>query len=163
MSEEPTLDRLRVLVVDDEPDVILLFTSILERADISCEPAATGLAARKKLKATQYDVVITDLNIPGLSGLELLAEIRAQGLQSRKHQPLPVILSSGQTDSSVADLARRRGAFVLPKPFAARELVERVRSLAAGDTPPAVDTASPKDKISRRRRARRGARREKGK
>ena len=80
-------DAPRVLVVDDDPDVALLVKTVLERR-AGCEVAVAhdGQSAVERLETFTPDVVVTDIEMPGLDGLELLAELR------RNDPLLPVIV-----------------------------------------------------------------------
>ncbi|MFP3813462.1 response regulator transcription factor, partial [Bacillus sp. SIMBA_005] len=67
----------RVLVVDDDPDVALLVKTVLERrAGCIVDIAQDGRVAIERMAEVRPDVVVTDIEMPGLSGLELLAELR---------------------------------------------------------------------------------------
>ncbi len=83
---------LRILVVDDEPMVRLVTTKLLRTRGHTVDDADGGAVALERLGAEAYDLVVTDLSMPGMSGRELAAEIR------RRFADLPVILLTGDTD-----------------------------------------------------------------
>jgi YesN/AraC family two-component response regulator len=111
-----------ILVVDDEESVRNLLCELLED-QYTCHVAGTAEEAQKQLSEENYDVVITDISMPGMSGLELLGHIR-------QAQPdTPVIIISGISDLDYVKGLVEMGAFhYLMKPFqleAAEETVAR--------------------------------------
>ncbi|GAA1237427.1 LmbE family N-acetylglucosaminyl deacetylase/CheY-like chemotaxis protein [Microbacterium phyllosphaerae] len=120
-------DAPRVLVVDDDPDVALLVKTVLERR-AGCEVvvAQDGLSAVERLTRFTPDVVVTDIEMPGLDGLELLAELR------RKDPLVPVIVMTAHVSVEYAVSALRAQADeFLTKPLDNARLVEAVSRLAA--------------------------------
>jgi DNA-binding NtrC family response regulator len=106
-----------ILVVDDD-DVIRETLCELLSADYSCETAETAELALKKLEAQRFDVVLTDISMPGLSGKDLLNRV------VELYPGTPVIIVSGLSDQDQAESLIDRGAFeYLLKPFRL-ELVE---------------------------------------
>jgi DNA-binding response OmpR family regulator len=109
-------DRVRVLVVDDELPVCRSVSGALE-GDYQVETALSGEEAIRKGEGVDYDVVITDLMMPGLSGMELLKQI-AEGKPSTR-----VIMITGYPSIKSAVESIKRGAFdYIPKPFTPAEL-----------------------------------------
>ncbi|WP_312171424.1 response regulator [Microbacterium sp.] len=120
-------DAPRVLVVDDDPDVALLVKTVLERR-AGCEVvlAEDGHAATRALADFTPDVVVTDIEMPGLSGLELLAELR------RTDPLVPVIVMTAHVSVEYAVSALRVQADeFLTKPLDNAGLVEAVTRLVA--------------------------------
>lgn len=113
--------RSVLVVVDDEP---LLLRALKRSLTPSFEVVGyeTAEEALARVRAGGVSIVLSDLSMPGMSGLELLKAVK-------EHDPdLPVILTSGATESEMGQKARDLGAFrYLPKPFEARELVPLVR------------------------------------
>jgi|SRR5882672_5157615 len=108
----------RILVVDDD-DVIRDTLYELLSEQYICQTAETAEKALARLQADVYDVVLTDISMPGLSGLELLGHIR------QKYSNTPVIMISGIGDQEHAQGLIRLGAFdFLLKPFSL-EVVEK--------------------------------------
>jgi CheY-like chemotaxis protein len=101
-----------VLVVDDQPAVLELAQVLLDRLGYRVETASDGSEALRKFETTAFDLVITDLYMPGMTGSELAQELR-------KLKPsLPVILITGSRGG-----AHLPGfAAVLNKPFSAAAL-----------------------------------------
>ncbi len=120
-------DAPRVLVVDDDPDVALLVRTVLERrAGCTVDVAADGLRAVEQAAAARPDVVVTDIEMPGLNGLELLAELR------RSIPGVPVIVMTAHVSVEYAVSALRAQADeFLTKPLDNARLIETVQRLAA--------------------------------
>ncbi len=108
----------RVLVVDDDETIRDTLYELLSE-EYLCQTAETAERAFARLEADSYDVVLTDISMPGLSGLELLGHIR------QKFPNTPVIMISGIGDHEHAQGLIRLGAFdFLLKPFTL-EVVEK--------------------------------------
>ena len=117
----------RVLVVDDDPDLLDLITDILMsfRYSLHVTRATDGQAAIDAIKREEFDLVLLDIRMAGMDGLEALKHIKV--LAPR----LPVLMITG-SDSGSASTALRLGAFgYLPKPMDLR-YVEHIVSLALG-------------------------------
>jgi putative nucleotidyltransferase with HDIG domain len=101
----------RILIIDDEPNVLSVLHSLLEDK-YECKTAQSALEALEYLKEESYNLVLSDIMMPGMSGLELLEEI------NRLHRDTVVILISGNLNIQSAIEAMRRGAFdYVTKPF----------------------------------------------
>jgi two-component system, OmpR family, phosphate regulon response regulator PhoB len=128
---------LRVLVVDDSREARELARRALESEGFEVDEAADGGAALTSVADKEPDLVLLDLAMPGISGLEVLTQIRRSGT-------LPVMVLSGRGEESERVLALELGAddYVV-KPFLVRELPARIRSVLrrSGGTsaPPALD------------------------
>jgi DNA-binding NtrC family response regulator len=108
----------RILVVDDDETIRDTLYDLLSEEYV-CQTAETAEKALAQLQADVYDVVLTDMSMPGLSGLELLRHIR------QKYSDTPVIMISGVGDRERAEGLIRLGAFdFLLKPFTL-EVVEK--------------------------------------
>ncbi|MFN2492976.1 MAG: response regulator [Pyrinomonadaceae bacterium] len=107
-----------ILVVDDDETIRDTLYELLSE-EYDCHTADTAEKAFSRLESDTYDVVLTDISMPGLSGLELLGHVR------QKFPNTPVIIISGISDQEHAQGLIQLGAFdFLVKPFAL-ELVER--------------------------------------
>jgi PAS domain S-box-containing protein len=112
----------RILVVDDNADVRAYLARLLSE-DYAVELVGDGLAALRSIQANPPRLVIADVMLPGLDGLELVRAIRADPLV----QALPVLLLSARAGEEARVEGLRAGADdYLVKPFAARELLARV-------------------------------------
>jgi len=110
----------KVLVVEDSAAMRAMIVSIVETVPgIECTDAEDGLAALKALPSERFDVILTDINMPGLTGLELISFVR----RHPSYNTIPVIIIS--TEKSEAD--RERGlalgaADYITKPFEPSDL-----------------------------------------
>jgi DNA-binding NtrC family response regulator len=110
--------RARVLVVDDESDVRELIVLALSQAGFDVDDAADGFSALAKVSHRRPDVVITDLRMPGMHGMDLLHRIR------RIHADVPVILATGMETYDLCTAAASYGAVTcLVKPLNLEELI----------------------------------------
>jgi two-component system response regulator AtoC len=102
----------RLLVVDDDRRMRRTLQILIERMGLESVPAADATEAREQLRTTRFDLVLSDLKLPQTSGIDLLAEIRAE------HPALPVVLITAYGTIQTAIEAMRKGAsdFVL-KPY----------------------------------------------
>lgn len=122
---EDTL-RPKVLLVDDERSILDTLKQVFwdYRDTFSVLTATDGFIAKKKLKQNTISLVITNLNMPGINGFELLDHIKAN------YPDIPVIILSGYHSPEKSELARKKGAVAyLRKPFKIEELVRAVRSI----------------------------------
>ena len=108
----------RILVVDDDPAMCAMLAATLGRRGFTVATCATGAAAMVALDPGDVDVVVTDLNMRGMSGLELCRQIVAD----RPDVPVVVITAFGSLDAAIG--AIRAGAYdFVPKPFEVEALV----------------------------------------
>jgi len=133
----------RVLVVDDDPDLLKLLEIRLRRNGFAVEAVSNGDAALATLERLQPDVVLTDLKMQAMDGIELLGEIK------RRVPLLPVILLTAHGTIPDAVQATRKGASAfLTKPFDTDELIRCIREAAdvePGGQAPEVDADSGAD------------------
>ncbi len=113
---------LQVLIVEDDPDVRLGCEQAMQLAGLPVSSAGSAEAALKLLRPPFAGVVVTDMRLPGMDGLELLRQLREQDSE------LPVIMITGHGDVTLAVEAMRSGAYdFITKPFPPAHLVEVVR------------------------------------
>ena len=111
----------RVLVVDDEESARFFLTRSLRKAGYAVDEAADGAQAVERLTDVPYDVVLTDLVMPGSSGLDVLAAVHEMDRES-----VVILMTAHGTVENAID-ALRRGAFdYLTKPFELKELLVTV-------------------------------------
>ncbi|MEO0478477.1 MAG: sigma-54 dependent transcriptional regulator [Planctomycetota bacterium] len=109
-----------MLVVDDERDLAESCAYLLSRAGFESSTAFSGDEALQQMEGTHFDLVVTDVRMPRVSGVELLAAIK------ERDPDVEVILITGHPGVETAVEALRRGAFdYLTKPFDEQQLVER--------------------------------------
>jgi DNA-binding NtrC family response regulator len=117
--------KAAVLVVEDDDDAQTLMVDALAKRGYSCAAVASGSAALAHLEAHHVDVLVTDVRMDGMDGLELCARIQAL------HPRVLVIVVTGATSLDVAITAIRAGAFdFITKPFTADALVVAVNRAA---------------------------------
>jgi two-component system response regulator AauR len=118
MSDE----KLRVLVVEDDPHVLLGCQQALALEDLDSDGVASAEEALRRVGADFPGIVISDIRLPGMDGLQLLARLREKDAQ------LPVVLITGHGDIAMAVQAMRDGAYdFMEKPFAPERLVDVAR------------------------------------
>jgi CheY-like chemotaxis protein len=115
-----------VLVAEDDGDVCLVLARLLERAGFTVLTAADGRAALQMAVLHHPDVVLTDFDMPGMTGLELCRAIRADAELSA----VPVAILSGRLQPGDPRAEGVHLCGVMLKPFDNRELVAAVRKLA---------------------------------
>ncbi len=119
--------RDEILVVDDEPQMLIAVQEALRRRGHAVSTAASGLEALCRLRERYYRLVITDMRMPELSGIDLLRKVKA----TTPHTPVVLLTAYGTIQSAVE--AMRQGAFdYLVKPFSSDSLESVVdRALAS--------------------------------
>ncbi|MER6161452.1 response regulator transcription factor [Streptomyces sp. NPDC001868] len=123
----------RVLVVDDDPTVAEVVAGYLDRAGYAVDRAGDGPAALARAAERRPDLVVLDLMLPGMDGLEVCRLLRSRG-------PVPVIMLTARGDEDDRVLGLEVGADdYVTKPFSPRELVLRVESVLRRARP-ALDT-----------------------
>jgi two-component system response regulator ResD len=115
--------QMRVLVVDDEPIVREVLSRYLARGGFAVETAADGERALKTFEAWDPDLVVLDLMLPQVDGLEVFRSIR-----SRAPTPVIMLTAKGQEEDRLAGLEVGADDFIV-KPFSPREVVARVRTV----------------------------------
>jgi response regulator RpfG family c-di-GMP phosphodiesterase len=116
---------VRILVVDDEPAITVALAKKLRREGYECLTASSGEEAARRLATEELDLVVTDVRMPGMSGIELLQEIK------RRDSDIQVIMMTAYTDIGFAvEALRHKADDYLLKPFNLAELSHSVaRSL----------------------------------
>lgn len=113
----------RILVVDDDPLMRQLMRAHLQRLGACVVEAETAGLALDRLITSRFDLLITDIDMPGPSGLWLMQQVR------RRWADLPVILATGATPDEAEHGAADA---VLYKPFRSEDLLERVEAVLGG-------------------------------
>lgn len=110
--------RARVLVVDDEASIRDLLAKTLALADYEVDTAGDASAALGRVRASEYDLLIADLRMPGMDGLALIRQVK------RLRSELPVIIITGfSTESSAIEAVNLGVAGYLRKPFRVPEVL----------------------------------------
>ncbi|NTW97183.1 MAG: response regulator [Oscillochloris sp.] len=122
-QEPEELPCLNLLIVDDDVSISKSLQGLLERIGHKVTIYADALSALDAYKARGFDVVLSDVAMPGMNGIELLRELRAYDPDSR------VLLFTGQALPKLIEEAGRAGALsVLHKPFELNEVLKAIRS-----------------------------------
>ncbi|NJK55306.1 MAG: response regulator transcription factor [Pleurocapsa sp. SU_5_0] len=117
---------MEILIIEDEQEIAQLIEQTLTKESFSCRVANDGLTALAILKQQQPDVVILDLMLPGLDGLEVCTRIRQQPYD--KDPYIMMLTARGEEIDRVIGLSTGADDYLV-KPFSPRELVARVRAL----------------------------------
>ncbi len=116
----------KILIVDDEPDIVELVSYNLERERFFTTRAHDGETALRKVKIEKPDLLILDLMLPGIGGLDICKKIRANPETS----DLPIIMLTAKADEVDKIIGLEIGADdYITKPFSVKELVARVRTV----------------------------------
>jgi two-component system alkaline phosphatase synthesis response regulator PhoP len=113
----------RVLIVDDEPKIVQVIRDYLDQAGFETATAGDGDEALMRARTQRPDLVVLDLGLPGLDGLDVTRALRRDG-------SLPIIILTARDDETDKVLGLELGADdYVTKPFSPRELVARVRAV----------------------------------
>ena len=122
MRKEHTMASANILVVEDDSDINRLLCKILEQGGYCCRPAFSGSEALLWAEKYEYDLVLLDLMLPGLSGEEFLQEIR-------RHRTMPILVLSAKVGVEDRVNVLKLGADdFIPKPFDNAEVLARVEA-----------------------------------
>ncbi|AMR26121.1 DNA-binding response regulator [Hymenobacter psoromatis] len=127
---------MKILLVEDEPSVAAFLHQGLTEQGYTVDLAADGLLGLHRAQSTQYDCLILDQMLPGLSGLEVCRQVRA-------HDPgVPILMLTalGETDDKIRGLDAGADDYLV-KPFAFAELLARLRALVRRRTDAPAATA----------------------
>jgi DNA-binding response OmpR family regulator len=114
----------RILVVEDDTLLLRLNAEVLLHSGYEVDTAADGAAAWQALNANHYDLMITDNSMPEISGVELLAKLRAAQMS------LPVIMATGTLpDEDLTQYPRLQPDAMLLKPYTLEEMVKTVQKV----------------------------------
>ncbi len=114
---------IKILMIEDDPELAEILSEYLEQFDMEITNIEDPFLGISTLNTGKFDLVILDLTLPGLDGLEVCSDIR-------KRHDIPIIISSARHDITDKVEALERGADdYLPKPYNPRELEARIKSL----------------------------------
>jgi DNA-binding response OmpR family regulator len=129
MAEPDSLPppRGRILLAEDEPHIRRILQTVLEESGFVVDAVGDGTTARRRMEgADEYVLLITDIMMPGCSGLELLESLRA--LPHRRTLPVIVLTAKGQDADRQSAFALGADDF-LTKPFSPKKLLSRIDQL----------------------------------
>jgi CheY-like chemotaxis protein len=114
----------RILVADDDPIIRRLMADVLAHNGFAVNTTSDGEQALEAFYNDHYDLLVTDYEMPHLTGIELIERIRKAGMS------LPVIIASGSFSAeNVRDYPQLQIAAVLPKPFKKLEFLDIVKKV----------------------------------
>ncbi|MBN8190218.1 response regulator transcription factor [Salipiger thiooxidans] len=118
----------RVMLIEDEPNIIEAISFILSREGLAVETHSDGTTANDRLRAVGPDLLILDVMLPGKSGYDILRELREDAATA----DLPVLMLTARGQSRDREMAERAGVSAfMTKPFSNSEMLDTVRSLMA--------------------------------
>jgi len=127
----------RILVAEDDPHILRVICLWLTRQGHEVHAVRNGTAALECIRQQRPDVVITDVNMPGLNGLEL-----ARSVLDQPECPRGIVLLTNRWDHrELGDRVSRASVHVVPKPFSPSHLAQLVEDLVRGTAPPAERAA----------------------
>ncbi|TCP32097.1 two-component system alkaline phosphatase synthesis response regulator PhoP [Scopulibacillus darangshiensis] len=114
----------RILVVDDEPSIVTLLSFNLEKAGFEVLTAETGTDALQKTKDNRLDLIVLDLMLPEMDGIDVCRKLREEGIL------VPILMLTAKDDELDKILGLELGADdYMTKPFSPREVVARVKAI----------------------------------
>jgi DNA-binding response OmpR family regulator len=117
---------MQILIVEDEKEIAQLINNCLTREGFECHLVSDGLTALSTAKTIQPDLIILDLMLPGLDGLEVCSRVRNEGMT--KDPYIMMLTAKGEEIDRIIGLSTGADDYLV-KPFSPRELVARVRAL----------------------------------
>ncbi len=115
---------MNILIIDDEIELLEKLCQVLKREQYTIETAADGQEGLEKVFNDSYDLILLDVMLPYVNGLEILKEIRTSGIAT----PVLMLTAKGDIDDKVKGLDLGADDY-LAKPFSVAELLARVRAL----------------------------------
>lgn len=129
-AKAPKRDE-HILVVDDEPDVREGLANLLSMEGYTVTTAENGAVALERAKSHEFDLVLTDLRMPGISGVETLVGLK------KLHPDLKVIVLTGfASDATVGDCMLKGAYGCVLKPFNLDELLSQIEKAISEGRPP---------------------------
>ena len=126
----------KVLVVDDEPNIVLSLEFLMQQAGFDVTTALDGESALALVNENPPDLVLLDISLPGISGFEVLEQLRNQ--PSFKRLPIVMLTAHGREVEREKGLALGADDYIT-KPFSTRQLVEKVQALLNESSPSAQE------------------------
>ena len=135
----PQPAKKRVLVVDDDRALRLALVTLLQSAGFAAEQAGDGAAALLELQESEFDLIILDLGLPRISGLDVLAE-----LQKLEAPPKVIVVTADDTPGTVLKAIRDRAYQYIVKPTPPKTIVELVERVFAAPSFRPIEVVSAK-------------------
>lgn len=118
-------EKPSILIIDDSLSVRKFLSGLLTKNKFNVDVAKNGYAALEKLNQSEFDLIITDLEMPQLTGYELIEQIRSDS----RWEDLPIIVLTGRASKHIEDHALKLGAdeFII-KPFKEKDLIKKIKN-----------------------------------
>lgn len=120
----------RILVIDDEGLITKTVGSLLKREGYEVEVCENGFQAQQKVKDSDFDLIVADIRMPGMNGVETISNIK-QHLKTKNKSDIPVIFITGFADEKVNKRAEKFGEVIF-KPFDMKEFFNLVNKHLKG-------------------------------
>jgi len=118
-----TNEPIKVLIIEDDPELLMALSLYLKKYGMETVCAEDPYIGMSLITQQKFDVIILDLTLPGMDGLEVIEKIR-------ENSDIPVIISSARNDLTDKVIGLERGADdYMPKPYDPRELVTRIKTI----------------------------------
>ncbi len=118
-----TSDKMKILIIEDDPELAMILSSYLSKYGMDVDSVEDPYLGLSILTQKNFDLVILDLTLPGIDGLEVIEKIREKS-------DIPIIISSARDDITDKIIGMERGADdYMPKPYDPRELVTRIKTI----------------------------------
>jgi CheY-like chemotaxis protein/anti-sigma regulatory factor (Ser/Thr protein kinase) len=127
----------RILVVDDDRTTRHVLRKVLTSAGFSVTVAKDGLEALEVLRKRRFDVLLLDVWMPRMNGLDLLERLR-----TRKVRPRVVVMTSDEAPQTLLEAVRQQAFKYVHKPVASIELLQTVREVLKAPEPPSIEVIS---------------------
>src|SRR5512140_14880 len=127
----------KILVVDDDRALRHALTTLLRRAGFSVSGAGEGKLALRRLQTNHYDLALLDVGLPGMNGLEVLAQIAG-----KSPRPKVIIMTTDGTPPNVLRAVREQAYRFITKPFPPDSIVEMVENAMECDSPAPIEVLS---------------------
>jgi len=120
------MENKKILIVDDEPDIVTLVSYNLKKEGFAVESVSDGGEALDIIKKRDFDLVILDLMLPGLHGMEICRILRSNAKTA--HLPIIMLTARGEEADRIKGLETGADDY-LTKPFSPRELIARIKAV----------------------------------
>jgi two-component system, OmpR family, response regulator len=138
-SEPASQTPSRVLIVEDEPSVRTLLHKVLAGAGFAVDEASDGMEGLERLTRHDFDVVLLDVWMPRMNGLEVLSELHRRGSNQRV-----ILMTADHAPETLLRAVREQASLYISKPFSSEELLVTVRKVLACPAQPAIEVLSAK-------------------
>ncbi|MCU1311040.1 MAG: tcrA 2 [Candidatus Angelobacter sp.] len=127
----------KLLIVDDDAAVVTLLKDLLKGDDVAITSASDGADGWEKIQKEKFDLLITDVWMPRMNGLELLAKVR-----TLPEPPFIIVMSADDTPEVLLNAARQQAHQFVSKPFKAMEMLDLIRDTLSMPAPRPIEVIS---------------------